>query len=372
VPKTPIHQPKVNVMHERTSNSTTAPAVIDPNRLSASEGRAVTFLKSQIGAGNYGLKCLGSDGLPRFSDDKGHAFSCYFLARALDRELSEAERAMLIVRFMSEEYRGLWGYSPHAPDVSRPHRKFLVDADDTSFVIRTCRQLGLHKSSIRLFTFHRKGWPRFWSKHGPEWLLDRWGPKGGFRTFASRVRASLVFEPTPANNLQIHPEVNLNVFLALRGTALEKSIDYELVRKSQHEDGHWHSYFYPSRYYGTWMALELIRDEASLKPLRDRARQFLVSSQSDDGTWGAHGNAYETALACLALQAAGEAESVLSKSISSLLDSQLDDGSWKTDQDIWRFHSADDDIWRAFDANRVITTSLVRCALRQHSYDQAR
>ena len=206
-------------MHERTSNSTTAPAVIDPNRLSASEGRAVTFLKSQIGAGNYGLKSLGGDGSPNINDGRGHAFSCYFLARALDRELSEAERSMLIVRFMSEEYKGLWGYNPPAPDVSRPHRKFLVDADDTSFVIRTCRQLGLHKSSIRLFTFHRKGWPRFWSKHGPEWLLDRWGPKGGFRTFASRVRASLVFEPTPANNLQIHPEVNLNVFLALRGTA---------------------------------------------------------------------------------------------------------------------------------------------------------
>ena len=358
-------------MKERTINSTTPPGAIDPNRLSGSERRAVGFLKSQIRAGNYGLKCLGSDGLPRFSHDKGHAFSGYFLSRALGCEISEVERSMLIVRCQSEEYRGLWGYAPPAPYVSPLHRKFLVDADDTAFVIRTCRQLGLHKSSIRLFTFHRKGWPRFWAKNGPEWLLDRWGPKGGFRTFASRVCASLVFEPTPANNLQIHPEVNLNVFLALKGTALEKSIDYELVRKSQHADGHWHSYFYPSRYYGTWMALELIRDQASLKPLRDRARQFLVSSQLDDGTWGESGNAYETALACLALQASGEAGSALSKSISSLLDSQLDDGSWKTDQDIWRFHSADDDIWGAFDANRVITTSLVRCALRQHSHDHA-
>ena len=354
-------------MNEQNNNSTTAPGAIDPNRLSGSERRAVGFLKSQIGAGNYGLKCLGSDGLPRFSHDKGHQFSGYFLSRALGREISEVEWSMLIVRFQSEEYRGLWGYSPPASYVSPSQRKFLVDADDTAFVIRTCRELGLHKSSTRLFSFHRKRWLRVLAKKGPEWLLGRWGPKGGFRTFASLVRARLVFEPTPANNLQIHPEVNLNVFLALRGTALEKSIDYELVRKSQHDDGYWHSYWYPSRYYGTWMALELIRDQPSLKPLRDRARQFLVSSQADDGTWGEHGDAYETALACLALQASGEAEGVVGKAIASLLESQRDDGSWQTDQDIWRFHASADDVWRAFDTNRVITTSLVRCALRQHS-----
>lgn len=356
-------------MNERISNTTTASGAIDPNRQAESELRAVGFLKSRIGAGNYGLKCLGSDGSPRFSHDKGHAFSGYFLSRALGGEISEVERSILIVRFQSEEYRGLWGYSPPAPYVSPSHWKFLVDADDTAFVIRTCRALGLHKSSTRLFSFHRKIWLRVLAKKGPEWLLGRWGPKGGFRTFASRVRARLVFEPTPANNLQIHPEVNLNVFLALRETALEKTIDYELVRRSQHEDGHWHSYFYPSRYYGTWMALELIRDEPSLKPLRDRARRFLVSSQADDGTWGEDGNAYETALACLALQASGEDEDegVLGRAIASLLDSQRDDGSWETDQDIWRFHASADDVWRAFDTNRVITTSLVRCVLRQHA-----
>ena len=201
-------------MNERISKSTTAPGAIDPNRSSESERRAVGFLKSQIGAGNYGLKCLGSDGSPRFSHDKGHAFSGYFLSSALGGEISEVERSILIVRFQSEEYRGLWGYSPPAPYVSPSYWKFLVDADDTAFVIRTCRALGLHKSSTRLFSFHRKSWLRVLAKNGLEWLLGRWGPKGGFRTFASWVRARLVFEPAPANNLQIHPEVNLNVFLA--------------------------------------------------------------------------------------------------------------------------------------------------------------
>ena len=84
-------------MNERISNTTTAPGAIDPNRQAESELRAVGFLKSRIGAGNYGLKCLGSDGSPRFSHDKGHAFSGYFLSRALGGEISEVERSILIV-----------------------------------------------------------------------------------------------------------------------------------------------------------------------------------------------------------------------------------------------------------------------------------
>ena len=101
--------------------------------------------------------------------------------------------------------------------------------------------------------------------------------------------------------------------------------------------------------------------------MRDRARRFLVSSQADEGTWGDDGNAYETALACLGLQASGEDEGALGKAIASLLESQRDDGSWQSEQDIWRFHASADDVWRAFDTNRVVTTSLVRCALRQHA-----
>jgi hypothetical protein len=334
------------------------------NCLIAAKDRAVEFLKTQLSDGNFGLTCMGSDGRPRFSDQKGHVFSGYFIARALGHDISETDRALLVTRIMSEEYKGLWGYSPPAPYVSRAHVKFLVDADDTSFAIRTCRQLGLHNASDRLLVFQCNRLSRWLGKFGLTKLLPKSVARGGFRTFASQTRASLVVDATPANNLQLHSEVNLNVFLALQGTALQNAIDDRLISESQHEDGYWHSYFYPSRYYATWLALELIRDQPAFKALRARAHHFLLSSQSNDGTWGDLGDPYETALACCALAACDETSASITDAVSFFLKSQLDDGSWATDRKIWEFHATEDDVWQAFDSNRVITTSLVLCALR--------
>ncbi|MDC0326045.1 hypothetical protein OAL64_00180 [bacterium] len=328
----------------------------------AAKDRAVKFLKTQLSDGNYGLTCMGSDGLPRFSHQKGHVFSGYFIARALGHDISETDRALLVTRIMSEEYKGLWGYSPPAPYVSRPHAKYIVDADDTSFAIRTFRELGLHKSSDRLIVFHRNRWSRWLVKFGLTTLLPKSLARGGFRTFASRTRASLVVDTTPTNNLQLHSEVNLNVFLALQGTDLENAIDDRMIRESQHQDGYWHSYFYPSRYYATWFALELIRDQPAFNGLRARAHNFLRASQSKDGTWG---DPYETALACGALAACDETGASITEAALFFLKSQLDDGSWATDRKIWEFCETEDDVWQAFDSNRVITTSLVLCALRQ-------
>ena len=333
--------------------------------LIAAKDRAVKFLKTQLSDGNFGLTCKGSDGQPRFSHQKGHVFSGYFIARALGHDISETDRALLVSRIMSEEYKGLWGYSPPAPYVSRTHAKFVVDADDTSFAIRTCRQLGLHKSSDRLIVFHRNGWSRWLGKFGLSRLLPKSVARGGFRTFASRTRASLVFDTTRLNNLQLHSEVNLNVFLALQGTDLENAIDDRLICETQHEDGYWHSYFYPSRYYATWLALELIRDQPAFNALRIRAHKFLLSSQGKDGTWGDRGDPYETALACCALAACDETGASITEAVLFFLKSQLDDGSWATGRKIWEFLQTEDDVWQAFDSNRVITTSLVLCALRQ-------
>lgn len=333
--------------------------------LIAAKDRAGKFLKTQLSDGNFGLTCIGSDGLTRFSHQKGHVFSGYFIARALGHDISETDRALLVTRIMSEEYKGLWGYSPQAPCVSRPHAKFVVDADDTSFAIRTFRQLGLHKSSDRLMVFHRSRWSRWLVKFGLTTLLPKSVARGGFRTFASRTRASLVVDTTPLNNLQLHSEVNLNVFLALQGTDLENAIDDRLICETQHEDGYWHSYFYPSRYYATWLALELIRNQPAFNALRVRAHNFLLSSQSKDGTWGDLGDPYETALACCALAAGDETGASITEALLFFLKSQLDDGSWATGSKIWEFREAEDNVWQAFDSNRVITTSLVLCALQQ-------
>ena len=124
------------------------------------------------------------------------------------------------------------------------------------------------------------------------WPAVRRAP--GFKTFASANRARLVFEPSPANNLQLHPEVNFNVFYALQATALTQYIDYSLVSESQHELGYWHSYFYPSRFYATWMALELLRGVQVLTHSRNAGIQYLLKSQHKNGSWGTPGNPYDS------------------------------------------------------------------------------
>lgn len=70
------------------------------------------FLKQQLRAGRWSLSGHGSDGTPRFSHEKGHLFSAFFISQALEGGLDETERTLLLVRLLSEEAGGHWGYSP--------------------------------------------------------------------------------------------------------------------------------------------------------------------------------------------------------------------------------------------------------------------
>src|SRR5205823_14784385 len=74
--------------------------------------RGSAYIRKQLLASDYGLSCFGSDSTARFSNEKGHVFSAYFLADALADSLSELERSLILVRLMSEEVDGQWGYSP--------------------------------------------------------------------------------------------------------------------------------------------------------------------------------------------------------------------------------------------------------------------
>jgi hypothetical protein len=314
--------------------------------LNAAVPTAAAFLRERLRSGAYGLTCVGADGTPRFSDNKGHVFVASFIVEAMAGLLDEVDRTIVLVRILSEEDDGQWGFSPPGIYHMEPFTVFHVDSDDTAYVIRTLRRLGVNRPPERLLRYYRE----------TEQL---------FVTFNSPGPTSLTTETSPENNLLAHPEVNANVFLALRGTHFEKMINYDVLLRAQDERGFWQSYFYPSRLFATGLALDLLHGIPAFAAATERALAFLVRSQNPDGSWGMHSDAYETALAVTAL--AGHQGHALTtvRGVEYLLSAMAQDGSWASSACLWEFPAAGGDVWRAHDTHRTYVSARCLTALRR-------
>jgi hypothetical protein len=313
--------------------------------LEAAIATAAVFLRQCLRSGAYALACVGSDGTPRYSDNKGHVFVASFIADAMECLLDEIDRTIILGRILSEENDGLWGFSPPAPYQDDQVRVFYVDADDTAYVIRTLRRLGVNRPPDSLLKFYRE----------PERL---------FATFAVPGPTSLTTEASPQNNLLAHPEVNANVFLALRGTHLERLVNYDALLQTQDQRGVWRSYFYPSALFGTLLALEILHDPA-FATATDRARACIVGSQNADGSLGAGSDPYETALAIAALAGHHAHTAAIHRGVEFLLSSMGADGSWTSAACVWNFHQDEHDVWRAYDKHRAYVSARCLFALRR-------
>src|ERR1700694_4964043 len=137
------------------------------NRVQSAVAKAAAFLRERLRSGAYGLACVGSDGKPRVSDDKGHVFVASFIAEAMTGLLDEIDRTIVLVRILSEENEGAWGFSPPGPYHSDQFRVFHVDSDDTAYVIRTLRRLGVNRTPQCLLRFHREPERFFVTFDGP-------------------------------------------------------------------------------------------------------------------------------------------------------------------------------------------------------------
>ena len=321
------------------------PATME-DRVQTAIAKAAAFLRERLRSGAYGLACVGGDGTPRFSDNKGHVFVVSFLAEAMTGLLDEIDRTVILVRIMSEENDGLWGFSPPGPYHRDESRVFHVDSDDTAYVIRTLRRLGVNRSPECLVRFYRE----------PERL---------FVTFDAPGPTSLVTDGSPRNNLLAHPEVNANVYLALRGTHLERLIDDDVVLRAQDELGFWRSYFYPTSLYGTLLALDVLHGNPRFAPAVARALSFIAASQNADGSWGAGGDPYETALAVAATAPHPAFAPVTKRGVDHLLSTMAADGSWTSGACVWEFHAGDRDVWRAYDLHRAFVSARCTTALRR-------
>ena len=166
------------------------------------------------------------------------------------------------------------------------------------------------------------------------------------------------------NNFQAQPEVNANVFLALRGTPFEKFINYDVLLQWQHDDGYFQSYFYPSKLHCTLMVLDLVRGKPEFSAATQRALSFIAKTQNSDGSWGADSDPYETALAVQALAGQEACEPVMRRGVEFLLSAKAADGSWSSKACIWEWLGAEG-LWYGIDEDRAMITACCMTALRR-------
>jgi hypothetical protein len=312
--------------------------------------RAAEFLRAQLRSGRYGLSSLSRDGSPNHSDGKGHIFVASAIAEAMAGFFDEIDRTIVLMRILSEEQEGLWGYNSPGPRHLEHMRIFHIDADDSAFALRTLRQLGVNRPPERLLQFYR---PTEGQNTGMFVTYDAPGP------------TALTSEPSYANNLRAHPEVNFNVYLALAGTHFDHYIDWNVVLRAQHERGFWESYFYPSRLYATLLALELLWLHPGSETAIGRALSYVASDQRADGSWGSDGDPYETSLALACLSGHGAYTDPMRRGIQHLLATMSDDGSWASSACIWSAPTPPADHWSGFDPQRTYTTARCLIALRR-------
>lgn len=301
-----------------------------------------SFLEALVARDAYKLECRASDGSQCPIDRAGHVFAASFIVEALGPSPEPAVANDLGKAILLEQRGQAWGYAAQAP----------IDVDDTAFALRALRRLGLKDAAAPVFVFYSQA--------------------GGFATFLGGAGAKLTTEPSEANNLELHPEVNANVYSLLTGTALASYVDLDRLLPAQAADGSWGSYFYPGQAYGTWMVLRALCGSAKLSEpqsaARDRGVAYLVQSQASDGSWGAlgmSGDAYDTALSVVALEGCGAAPQAVRRGRDWLRRAQAEDGSWSYPGAIWVYRAKDAPRvdWTAYDSARSVTTSLAVWAL---------
>jgi hypothetical protein len=325
---------------------------LQKDKLAEAIGKGVAFLKQKIISGNYGLACSGINGQEKFSNNKGHLFSIFHLVDALEGELNEIERTIFLIRLLSEEVSGQWGYSPRGYYKEQNPNPFFVDSDDTAFALRIFRALNVYRANNELLKYLTS-----YSQDGK--------PQPAFSTFVFDVpERKLVFDATFENNFHIHPEVNANIYHTLIDTPLDKWINFELIKLAQKDDGSWQSFFYPNAYYSTWQFMSLLHKTGQKNDCFNRGIAFGLNTQKETGAWGFNADPYLSALALKTICLADDTLPSVIKATDFLLSAQNPDGSWITHQKIWVFTDNEGDVWQSSDNQMVISTALCVDALK--------
>lgn len=300
------------------------------------------FLLGNFALHRYTLSCsaIGNTACP--VKNSGKLFVLNWVAQALDKQLTPDMQSHILALVNDERKNPdwLWGYNGSV----------LIDSDDTANALHL------------LLTLHQPINPRD--------LQRFYKPNAkGYSTLITPHVSKLVTFASEENNDGIHSEVNANIFHLLKRADLNTTVNYELARQFQSPDGYWEGYFYPGKYYATYLNLTLLCPIPHYASTVKRGLQFIKSSQHANGSWGSPGNAYETALATLTLLTCHtDADSNIQKGIRYLLSSQEQNGAWSTPTPIWAFVGHDDPvlIWTAYDHENTLTTAFVVYTIKRY------
>jgi len=303
--------------------------------------KGTAFLRERIKNNDFVLSCKSTGDPPCPVHHSGKVFAAFFLTDALKGDLSAQEVDFLNASVLAEKRKdGGWGYAAFGPP----------DSDDTAFAMRTLRMLGNARPLDPLFAYYIE-------------------EQGGFVTFPLRKKARVADKISEANNLEMHPEVNANIFCLFLEGSSQTTVkpNLALIYDSQTADGWFYSYFYPDKYYGTYMALTLFCGFGGQKEAVDKGIRFLKGSQNPDGSWGSPSSPYETALALNAMRSCKTDGMEFAEGISYLLSTQQPDGSWRTESVVWKYLVSDATgvVWNAYDASHAVATSLAVKALKE-------
>ena len=190
-----------------------------------------------------------------------------------------------------------------------------------------------------------------------DWLLALQSRNGGWAAFDADNTAHYLNQiPFADHGALIDPptaDVTARVVSMLaqlgddaggRDPRLQRAIDWLLSQ--QEEDGSWFGRWGMNYVYGTWSVLSALRAagmEPSAEPVR-RGADWLIATQNPDGGWGEDGSSYamdhhghepapstpsQTAWALLGLMAAGRVgDDAVRRGVDYLVERQAADGGW--------------------------------------------
>lgn len=229
------------------------------------------------------------------------------------------------------------------------------DCDDTAEVLGV-----LHRVSLTDPTSEQRR--REALERGLAWQLSMQNRRGGWGAFDKDCdRRALELVPFADHNAMLDPPtvdvtartVEALIEMGLEPTSRAVRRGVEFIWRQQEEEGCWYGRWGANYIYGTWLALTALSrvGEGARSLAMQRALEWLLSCQNEDGGWGESllsyhdpstkgqgpSTASQSAWALMGLMAPGDLEdprlaSAVRRGVDYLLSTQRGDGSWYDEQ----------------------------------------